>query len=222
MINRILLCLLKNWRETADLRQHYIRFNAWMQRRRKKSPAYQGIPFEPCAVPEWGICAITARRVLYLFFFLWFRDLTWRQCRHLIAESDSIKTASLFWEAYSQGFRSFKEYDFRQWLRKRDLSRRLALPPGREVLALPEGRESVLEKEIVRIQEESHRGCGLYYEIYEPQVLSALRSLRRSLNGYDLEIFNCLLSGFGWDLSDEYFQASIRAEAELREELYGE
>lgn len=222
MINRILFSLIRQWRERSAIRRHYVRFNAWMQQWREGSPVYRGVPFKPCAVPEWGMCAAIARRVLYLFFFLRFRDLTWRQCRRLASDPESVETAGRFWDAHQRAFHTYREYDFSQWLLSRNPARYPALPRGMAVLALPEGRETVLGREIDHIQKESHHGCGLYYEIYEPRVLRALRKLHGRLDDYDREVFGRLLTVFGWDISDESFAASIQAEAVLMEELYEE
>lgn len=87
------------------------------------------------------------------------------------------------------------------------------------VLMLPEGRETVLGRQIERIATECHPGCGCYYEIYEARVLRALRSLRRRLSGYDLSVFERLAPAMGWDLSDEYFDAACKAEEEVFAEV---
>jgi len=92
----------------------------------------------------------------------------------------------------------------------------LALPQGSPALALPEGRESALAKKIGRIEKEANSGCGQYYELYEPRVLRALRSLRAGLCPYDLDVFDRLNH---WDISDEAYEASCAAENELWNEI---
>ena len=221
MINRMLFLFLMQWRKRAVIRQELKQLNAWTERLLKAGQkGYR--PLRLYRVPGWGIFASLARRVLFLFFFLRFPDLTWRQYRRLVTDPESVQSAGQFWNAHQFGFRTYREYDFSQWLQSRNPAKYPALPQGIPVLALPEGRETALEREIELIQKESHHGCGLYYEIYEPRVLRALRNLRNRLNDYDREVFSRLLAVFGWDISDESFAASARAEAELMEELYGE
>ena len=94
--------------------------------------------------------------------------------------------------------------------------RRPALPQGAPVPALLEGRESVLTKEIERIEKEANSGCGQYYELYEPRVLRALRALKSRLCPDDLAIFNRINH---WDISDEAYAASCRAESEVWAEI---
>jgi len=186
---------------------------------RKKQIDHNARSIFKSAVSAWGLRTLISRHVLSFFFFLHFRDLTWRHCRKLFSDKESIDTASLMWNAYMNGYRSYKDFGYRQWLNSRDITRQLALPQGKPVRALPEGRESILLKEIQQIEKESYSGCGLYYEIYEPRVLRALRSLKNRLSEYDLAIFLRILPEFGWDLSDEAYMASCQAESEVWAEI---
>lgn len=208
MINDILSRLYAHWLDTSCQRQRQIEHNARSIFKR--------------AVPAWGLRVLIARHVLYFHFCLHFSDLKWRYSRKLASDEESIATATLMWEAYMGGYRSYKEYGYLQWLESRDLTRQRALPQGGPVLALPEGRESVLLREIKQIEKESYSGCGLYYEIYEPRVLRALRALKSKLRDYDLAIYLRILPDSGWDLSDEAYEASRQAESELWDELHGE
>jgi len=109
-----------------------------------------------------------------------------------------------------------RNYVIQQWSQQLAMIRRPALPQGAPVLALPEGRESVLTREIERIEKAANSGCGQYYELYEPRVLRALRSLKDRLSPYDLTIFNRINH---WNLSDEAYAASCRAESEVWNEI---
>lgn len=109
-----------------------------------------------------------------------------------------------------------RNYAYQQWSQQLALIRRPALPQGAPVLALPEGRESLLTKEIERIEKEANSGCGQYYELYEPRVLRALRALKARLCPYDLEIFNRINH---WNLSDEAYATSCQAENEVWDEI---
>lgn len=207
MINVTLSRLYTHWLDKSFQRQRQIEHNA--------------ISIFKRAVPAWGLLVLIARHVLYFHFYLYFIDLNWRYYRQLASNNESIATASLMWKAYMGGYRSYKEYGFLQWLDSRDLCRQLALPQGDPVLALPEGRESVLRKEITHIEKQSNSGCGLYYELYEARVLRALRALKSRMSEYDLAIFLRILPDFGWDVSDEAYAASCQAENEVWEDIRG-
>lgn len=170
--------------------------------------------------PGWGMLDSFARHALYLFFALWFSDLGWRKCRRLAADPESLRFAGAMLRAFSQGFRSVYEYGFTRWLEKRrSPGRYLALPPGKTVLALPEGPETALLRAIRKIEQDAHAGCGLYYEVYEPRVIRRLRALQQTLSGYDLAVFTRLLPQTGWDISDEAYAASCEAEADAWAEI---
>lgn len=221
MIKSILKKCYRCWKHKAFIREEWASINTMSLARQFEVPCYKRKSLTLHPVPEWGQAAAFARHALYLFFFLWFRDLDWRKYRRLVTDPESLNTAKAMWNAYSRGFRSFHKYEFTLWLRERDPGRYPALPQGETILALPEGSETVLQRKIERIEKDAHHGCGLYYEIYEPRVLRALRALKQTLGGYDLEVFTRLLPETGWDISDEAFEASRRAEAEVWEEIHG-
>jgi hypothetical protein len=158
-----------------------------------------------------------SREILFLAFYLRFRDISWREYRHLSTDTmeETFKTASLLWQAYSQGYQWLRDYEGDQaqlsWIE----------PPDDPVLALPEGSETALERQIKEIEEEANADCVWYYdyyELYEPHVLRALRALRAGLNDYELLVFTQLLSD-RWDISDDAYAASCEAEAELWAEI---
>lgn len=214
---RFYLC----WRRKAAMRDEWKSILSMKRRNGLKNPGLEQKAIKPRAVPEWGMAATFARHVMYLFFFLWFQDLAWRKYRRLAGNPESLNTAKAMWHAYSRGYRSFRKYEFAKWLRQRDPGRYLVLPQGETPLALPEGSETVLLRQIKQIEQDAHAGCGLYYEIYEPRVLRALRALEKKLTGYDLAVFTRILPESGWDISDESYEASRRAEAEVREKIHG-
>lgn len=105
MINDILSRLYAHWLDTSCQRQRQIEHNARSIFKR--------------AVPAWGLRVLIARHVLYFHFCLHFSDLKWRYSRKLASDEESIATATLMWEAYMGGYRSYKEYGYLQWLESR-------------------------------------------------------------------------------------------------------
>lgn len=182
----------------------------------KNNARLQAICAGSTAVPAWEFRDALVKRIICLYFFLRLKDFHWRQYRQLLAAKDPEEAISTMWLACLWGYRSIEDYHFHQWLQKKELSKLPPLPQGGPVLALPEGREFKLAKDIERIEKEATSGCGLYYELYEPRVLRALRSFRDRLCPYDLEIFNRINP---WDLSDEAYAASCRAESEVWAEI---
>lgn len=209
--------LYMHWYLFSQYRQAWISINKNIEKRRCRHLDNIGYRQKLYPVPEWGITVNAARKLLYLLFFIWFYDLSWRKYRQLAKDPESIETATILWKAFLEGFHSYTAYDFRQWLKRHDVSRQLALPQGRAPLALPEGRTTILEAEISYIHHVALRGCGQYFELYECHALYGLRKMRRSLSGYDLEIFEKLINQTGWDLSDQTYAASLAAERKLLE-----
>lgn len=101
---------------------------------------------------------------------------------------------------------------------EKDTARQLVLPQN-PLPALPEGRESVLAKEIDRLEKESNRGCGCYFELYHVRLLHGLRALNNTLTEYDRVIFNRLLSISDLDISDESYEAACLGENEVLAEI---
>lgn len=184
----------------------------------KRSIARQTAALRDVPLPPWGLGACVSAFVCALLFFLRFHDRSWRHCRLSFASEDALDSLAMV-EAYEHGFRSFRDYDFALWLQKRELPRLPALSAGQPVLALPEGRESVLTKQIDAIDKESNRGCGQYFELYHARFLRALRSLKSGLTEYDRPIFARLLSVNGWDISDDAFHTACREEDEVLAEI---
>jgi hypothetical protein len=87
------------------------------------------------------------------------------------------------------------------------------------VLCLPEGRETVLFKEILELENSTWSGCGFYPEMYEPRILAALRSYRATLSGYDLIAFDVVNA---WDLSDDNFERAYDEAAEFYSDIQGD
>lgn len=201
-MHTILETLFLRWARKTALRQDFLSQNRKHQ------------------APGWGMLDSFTRHVLYLFFSLWFSDLGWRTCRWLAADPGSLRFAEAMLRAYSERFRSFYEFGFTRWLNKRrSPGRYLALPPGKTVLALPEGPETALLRAIKQIEQEAHAGCGQYFEVYDPRVIRRLRALKQTLTGHDLAVFTSLLPKVGWDISDEAYQASCEAEADVWAEI---
>lgn len=72
---------------------------------------------------------------------------------------------------------------------------------------------------ISRIEKEAHRGCGLYYEIYEYRTLCELRRVLTSLSVCDAETFMTVAADHGFSLADNAFQVSRMMYLETMDEI---
>jgi hypothetical protein len=170
-------------------------------------------------IPAWGLSAWLAGYILSICLYLRCKDRGWLYFREVFSMEEHIERSSTVLGAYERGFRSLNEYDYMEYLNREDLARRRRLLQGNPLLALPEGRESVLAKEITRIEKESNSGCGCYFELYHARLLRGLRALNTRLTEYDRAIFNGLLSASGWDISDESYEVARREESEVWAEI---
>jgi hypothetical protein len=170
-------------------------------------------------IPAWGLSAWLAGYILSICLCLRCKDRGWLYFREVFSMEEHIEWSSNALEAYERGFRSLNEYNYMEYLKREDLTRRRRLLQGNPLLALPEGRESALARQIDQIEKESNCGCGCYFELYHARLLRGLRALNTKLTEYDCAIFNRLLSASGWDISDESYEVARREESEVWAEI---
>lgn len=190
-------------------------YHTWIMRAfDRQSAAIHDAP-----IPTWGVGARICGLLVAVCFFIRFTDMRWRDCRLLFASEEHTEKIMNLFGAYDDGYRSYREYEFAQWLRQRELPKIPALPAGQPVLSLPEGRESFLAREVDRIWNSANAGCGQWFELFEVRYLGGLRALQSRLLPYDLVIFQSLVQDRGIDLSDEHYDAACQAESEVIDEI---
>ncbi|ENP2802710.1 dpoa decarboxylase [Salmonella enterica] len=72
------------------------------------------------------------------------------------------------------------------------------------------------------LSKEAHRGCGLYYEIYENRLIDLLRDHLSELNETDANKLMRYAESQGTKIDDESWSESLEAERECRAEIYRE
>lgn len=73
---------------------------------------------------------------------------------------------------------------------------------------------------ISRIEKEAHRGCGLYYEIYNYRALSQLMDVLTNLSAGDVATFSEIAERRGFHLSldalDEAYETYLTLQSKIR------
>lgn len=72
---------------------------------------------------------------------------------------------------------------------------------------------------ITRIEKEAHRGCGLYYEIYNYRALSELMAVLTNLSAGDAETFIRVAANRGFHLNGSAMGESCKVYLETIEEI---
>lgn len=75
--------------------------------------------------------------------------------------------------------------------------------------------EDTLLELILKMETEIEKGCGQYFELFEPRLLRRLKGFRVQL----LNTFDYAASRRGWDLSDEYLNRAEQGEDEVIAEI---
>ncbi|AMZ10533.1 dpoa decarboxylase [Salmonella enterica subsp. enterica serovar Newport] len=70
------------------------------------------------------------------------------------------------------------------------------------------------------LSKEAHRGCGLYYEIYESRFISLLHDHLSELNEADSNKLRRYAESKGTKIDDESWSEALEAERECRAEIY--
>lgn len=72
------------------------------------------------------------------------------------------------------------------------------------------------------LSKEAHRGCGLYYEIYESRFIGLLRDHLSELNEADENKLMRYAEGKGTKIDDATYSEVLEAERGCRTEIYRE
>lgn len=72
------------------------------------------------------------------------------------------------------------------------------------------------------LSKEAHRGCGLYYEIYESCFIGLLRDHLSGLNEADANKLKRYVESKGTKIDDATYSEALEAERECRSEIYRE
>ncbi|EKL1158846.1 dpoa decarboxylase [Klebsiella pneumoniae] len=72
------------------------------------------------------------------------------------------------------------------------------------------------------LSKEAHRGCGLYYEIYESCFIGLLRDHLSELNEADANRLRRYAESKGTKIDDASYSEALEAERECRAEIYRE
>ncbi|EBB0055252.1 dpoa decarboxylase [Salmonella enterica] len=72
------------------------------------------------------------------------------------------------------------------------------------------------------LSKEAHRGCGLYYEIYESCFIGLLRDHLSELNEVDANKLRRYAESKGTKIDDASYSEALEAERECRAEIYRE
>ena len=72
------------------------------------------------------------------------------------------------------------------------------------------------------LSKETHRGCGLYYEIYESCFIGLLRDHLSELNEADANRLRRYAESKGTKIDDASYSEALEAERECRAEIYRE
>ncbi|MGM8766054.1 hypothetical protein ACS6L6_21575 [Enterobacter asburiae] len=93
----------------------------------------------------------------------------------------------------------------------------MAFKPGFIAPPWPHVRgDSVSAVSLIRhIEEEAHRGCGLYYELYYARALDRIAALIDGLAGDDATTVRETAARLGFDTSEQARRESDRAEREI-------
>lgn len=70
------------------------------------------------------------------------------------------------------------------------------------------------------LSKEAHRGCGLYYEIYESRFIGLLRDHLSALNESDANKLRRYTESKGTKIDDSSYSEALEAERECRSEIY--
>lgn len=73
-----------------------------------------------------------------------------------------------------------------------------------------------------RLSKEAHKGCGLYYEIYESCFIGLLRDHLSELNEADANKLRHYAESKGTKVDDASYSEALKAERECRAEIYRE
>lgn len=73
-----------------------------------------------------------------------------------------------------------------------------------------------------RLSKEAHRGCGLYYEIYESCFIGLLRDHLSELNEADANRLRRYAESKGTKIDDASYSEALEAERKCRAEIYRE
>ncbi|EGL2678355.1 dpoa decarboxylase [Salmonella enterica] len=72
------------------------------------------------------------------------------------------------------------------------------------------------------LSKEAHKGCGLYYEIYESRLIGLLRDHISELNETDANKLRRYAESQGVKIDDVSYSEALEAERECRAEIYRE
>lgn len=72
------------------------------------------------------------------------------------------------------------------------------------------------------LSKEAHKGCGLYYEIYESRLIGLLRDHLSELNEADANKLRRYAESQGTKIDDASYSEALEAERECRSEIYRE
>lgn len=72
------------------------------------------------------------------------------------------------------------------------------------------------------LSKEAHRGCGLYYEIYESRFIGLLRDHLSELNEADANKLMRYAESKGTKIDNATYSEALEAERECRSEIYRE
>lgn len=72
------------------------------------------------------------------------------------------------------------------------------------------------------LSKEAHRGCGLYYEIYESRFIGLLHDHLSELDEADANKLIRYAESTGTKIDDESYSEALEAERECRSEIYRE
>lgn len=72
------------------------------------------------------------------------------------------------------------------------------------------------------LSKEAHKGCGLYYEIYESCFIGLLRDHLSVLNEVDANKLRRYAESKGTKIDDASYSEALEAERECRAEIYRE
>lgn len=72
------------------------------------------------------------------------------------------------------------------------------------------------------LSKEAHRGCGLYYEIYESSFIGLLLDHLSELNEADADKLRRYIESQGMKIDDVSYSKALEAERECRAEIYRE
>ena len=89
---------------------------------------------------------------------------------------------------------------------------------GKALESEPQSLEDMLLERIMKMEDEANKGCGLYFELFEPRLLRRLIGFREQI----LNAFETAVAQRGWNLSEESLAAAERGEEEVLAEIRAE